>query len=76
MSTIATRTWDAGPAMGTAQPRGDVIVVAWVAVLALSLLARSMLDTRGLGWAWFIHALQDVAIFGFMAIGEITPGGA
>ena len=36
MSTIATRTWDAGPAMGTAQPRGG----------------------------------------GFMAIGEMTPGGA
>jgi hypothetical protein len=39
------------------------------------ILARSMLETRGLGWAWFIHFLQDVAIFGFMAIGEITPGG-
>jgi hypothetical protein len=40
------------------------------------ILARSMLETRGMGWAWFIHFLQDVAIFSFMAAGSITPGGA
>jgi hypothetical protein len=40
------------------------------------ILARSMLETRGLAWAWFIHFLQDVAIFGFLAVGAITPGGA
>lgn len=39
------------------------------------ILARSMLETRGLTWAWFIHFVQDVLIFGFLAIGEITPGG-
>jgi hypothetical protein len=39
------------------------------------ILARSMLETRGLAWAWFIHFVQDVLIFGFMAIGAITPGG-
>jgi hypothetical protein len=39
------------------------------------ILAKSMLETRGLAWAWFIHFVQDVAIFGFMAIGAITPGG-
>lgn len=39
------------------------------------ILARSMLETRGLAWAWFIHFVQDVAIFSFMAIGAITPGG-
>ncbi len=39
------------------------------------ILARSMLETRGLWWAWFIHFVQDVAIFGFMAVGAITPGG-
>jgi len=39
------------------------------------ILARSMLETRGLGWAWFIHFVQDVLIFGFLAIGAITPGG-
>jgi len=26
-------------------------------------------------WAWFLHFLQDVLIFTFMAIGSITPGG-
>lgn len=27
------------------------------------LLTRSIQDTRGMGWAWFIHFLQDVIIF-------------
>ncbi len=38
-------------------------------------LGKSMLETRGLWWAWFIHFLQDVLIFSFMAIGSIRPGG-
>ena len=38
-------------------------------------LGKSMLETRGLGWAWFIHFLQDVWIFHFLAIGSIIPGG-
>jgi membrane protease YdiL (CAAX protease family) len=38
-------------------------------------LGKSMLETRGLWWAWFIHFLQDVWIFLFLAIGSITPGG-
>lgn len=39
------------------------------------LLAKSMLETRGLFWAWFLHFLQDVFIFAFLAIGSVTPGG-
>jgi hypothetical protein len=39
------------------------------------LLGKSMLETRGLFWAWFIHFWQDVLIFSFLAIGSITPGG-
>ncbi len=39
------------------------------------LLGKSMLETRGLFWAWFLHFLQDVLIFAFLAIGSITPGG-
>jgi hypothetical protein len=39
------------------------------------ILARSMQETRGLFWAWFIHFWQDVWIFSFMAIGSIIPGG-
>ncbi len=38
-------------------------------------LGKSMLETRGLWWAWFIHFIQDVLIFCFLAIGSITPGG-
>jgi hypothetical protein len=39
------------------------------------ILARSMLDTRGLAWAWCIHFLQDVLIFSFLAAAAIVPGG-
>jgi hypothetical protein len=39
------------------------------------LLGKSMLETRGFAWAWFIHFLQDALIFSFMAIGSVTPGG-
>jgi len=39
------------------------------------LLGKSMLETRGLWWAWFIHFWQDVLIFSFLAIGSILPGG-
>lgn len=39
------------------------------------LLTKSMIETKGLFWAWFLHFLQDVFIFGFMAIGSVTPGG-
>ncbi|MBX9471269.1 CPBP family intramembrane glutamic endopeptidase [Microcella sp.] len=39
------------------------------------LLGRSMLETRGLFWAWFVHFWQDVLIFAFLAIGSIRPGG-
>jgi hypothetical protein len=27
------------------------------------LLAKSVLETRGLGWAWIVHFSQDVIIF-------------
>jgi hypothetical protein len=38
-------------------------------------LGKSMLETRGLFWAWFIHFVQDVLIFAFIAIGSIVTGG-
>jgi len=38
-------------------------------------LGKSMLETRGVWWAWFIHFWQDVLIFAFLAIGSITSGG-
>ncbi|MBL8163430.1 MAG: CPBP family intramembrane metalloprotease [Anaerolineae bacterium] len=39
------------------------------------MLGKAMLETRGFFWAWFIHFCQDVAIFSFLAIGTVTPGG-
>ncbi len=39
------------------------------------MLGKAMTETHGFFWAWFIHFLQDVAIFAFMAVGSITPGG-
>jgi hypothetical protein len=39
------------------------------------ILAKSMQETRGFFWAWFIHFWQDVWIFSFLAIGSIIPGG-
>jgi hypothetical protein len=39
------------------------------------LLGKSMLETRGLFWAWFLHWIQDVLIFAFLAVGSITAGG-
>lgn len=39
------------------------------------MLGKAMLETRGLFWAWFIHFVQDVLIFAFMAAGSITPSG-
>lgn len=38
-------------------------------------LARSVLETRGVFWAWAIHWLQDVVIFFFIAMGSVTAGG-
>ena len=38
-------------------------------------LGRVMLETEGLFWPWFIHLVQDVVIFAFMAAGAVTPGG-
>jgi membrane protease YdiL (CAAX protease family) len=38
------------------------------------ILGKAMLETRGFFWAWFIHFLQDVLIFSFMAAGSIATG--
>ena len=48
------------------------VVMAWFLGW---LLGKAMIETGGVCWAWFIHFLQDVAIFSFMAIGSITAGG-
>ena len=40
------------------------------------LLGKSMLETGGLFWAWFIHFCQDILIFGFIAAGTVALGGS
>ena len=39
------------------------------------LMGKSMLETRGFFWAWFIHFWMDAVIFFFIALGSVTPGG-
>jgi membrane protease YdiL (CAAX protease family) len=39
------------------------------------LIGKSMLETRGFFWAWFIHFCMDTVVFFFIALGSITPGG-
>jgi membrane protease YdiL (CAAX protease family) len=39
------------------------------------LIGKSMLETRGFFWAWFIHFWMDVVVFLFIAWGTVTPGG-
>jgi uncharacterized protein len=36
-------------------------------------LGKSMLETKGIFWAWFIHFWQDVAIFVFIFAGSVRP---
>jgi len=35
------------------------------------LLAKSMLETRGIAWAWRIHVAMDVLIFGALALASV-----
>jgi len=37
------------------------------------LLGKSIVETQGLFWAWFIHFLQDVVIFFFLATDALSP---
>jgi hypothetical protein len=39
------------------------------------LAGKSMLETKGLFWPWFIHVWGDLPIFLFIATGSISPGG-
>ena len=48
------------------QPSGPVGVV--MAGMAGWIWAKSMVETRGLGWAFGIHMVQDVVIFCFLAL--------
>ena len=43
--------------------------------LALALVAgRSMVDTKGSFWPWFMHALPDCVLFYYWGIGSVGHG--
>ena len=52
------------------QPSGPIGVV--MAGIAGWIWARSMLETRGFAWAFFIHMVQDIVIFSFLAVATAT----
>lgn len=39
------------------------------------LLNKTMLETRGFFWPWFIHFCQDALVFSFMALGAVAASG-
>jgi len=52
------------------QPSGPLGVV--MAGIAGWLWARSMIETRGFVWAFFIHLVQDIVILSFLAVATAT----
>jgi hypothetical protein len=38
------------------------------------LMAKSLIETKGLGWAWFIHAVADIPVFFFLATNSVAAG--
>jgi membrane protease YdiL (CAAX protease family) len=62
--------WMTATAFGLAHwfghPNGTTGVA--LTLLAGLVLAKAMVETRGLFWPWAIHAVQDVAIFAFLVL--------
>ena len=52
------------------QPSGPIGVA--MAGIAGWVWARSMIETRGFVWAFFIHMVQDIVIFSFLAVATAT----
>src|SRR5437762_11196907 len=48
------------------QPSGPIVII--MATIAGWMWAKSMVETRGAGWAFGIHLVQDVVIFYFLAL--------
>jgi hypothetical protein len=61
-----------GAAQYYAVPSG--LLGALTAGLLGWLLGRSMLETKGFLWPWFLHFLQGIIIFRFMAMSLAVPG--
>ncbi len=39
------------------------------------IFAKSMLETEGIGWAWFIHFIVDIPVYAFMAMNSVARAG-
>ena len=75
-----------GPAMavtsvffGLAHYSGGVPLATLPTILMTSFLgwwmAKSMLETKGFFWAWFIHFVNDIPVFVFLAMGSVVVNG-
>ncbi|MCO6451105.1 MAG: CPBP family intramembrane metalloprotease [Caldilineales bacterium] len=51
-------------------------VIGVIMAFALGwILNKTMLETRGFAWPWFIHFCQDALVFSFIGLSAVTPGG-
>jgi len=63
---------------GLAHYYGGVPLAAFPTVVMTGflgwLMAKSLIETKGLGWAWFIHAVADIPVFFFLAANSVAAG--
>jgi membrane protease YdiL (CAAX protease family) len=64
--------WMTATAFGLAHWFGHPSGPSGVALTLIAglVLAKAMLETRGLFWPWAMHAVQDVVIFSFLVLGS------
>jgi membrane protease YdiL (CAAX protease family) len=55
-------------------PLATLPTILMTAFLGL-FMAKSMLETKGFFWAWFIHFVNDIPVFVFLAMGSIVDPG-
>jgi hypothetical protein len=64
---------------GLAHYAGGVPLATLPTILMIAflgwLMAKSMLETQGFFWAWFIHFVNDIPVFVFLAMGSIVVPG-
>jgi uncharacterized protein len=65
-------------AFGVPHLRGmpNGIIGACMASLLGWILAKSMIETNGFFWAWFIHFLQDIVIYSAFVMAALSKQGA
>lgn len=64
---------------GLAHSAGGVPLATLPTILMIGflgwLMAKSMLETSGFFWSWFIHFVSDIPVFVFLAMGSIVVAG-